>query len=444
MQIAKKQKIIFLIEDETNFFVEQQIFLLLKKFDIGIATSSDKIAKKFKKFFIIHKLKKNYIEKIIEKISIIFSSPNFSRKENYYNRLEYYQTKSYTKKIYLIIKRSIFKRKNFYLTAYNIFSCLYKIFYDKNKYSFLKNYNYIFYDFRFFSKYNNLKSIIFASKKNQDLIKICWIYSWDNIITGNVIRSSDYYLVWSNYIKKKLSEIQKINKKNIVTVKPIQFNYLKKIKKKQLFLIYPCSFSGNIEEEDSLLNHDILMIQNLSKILNELNSNCKILVRPYPGSSYGNILNGITKQKNIIFDYNFYNKKILNLKDFEKNLEKKNLQINSSILTISFGTTFSFESAYLGVPSLFLGYSYFIPKKNSLYNFVNYSNNVDEYILLRKIAKKNYVYNHKNLKKIINDILLKKKKYNYYKRNSLHISNKILNYEFQSVNHFLKNEKNIK
>ena len=88
--------------------------------------------------------------------------------------------------------------------------------------------NYIFYDFRFFSKYNNLKSIIFASKKNQDLTKICWIYSWDNIITGNVIRSSDYYLVWSNYIKKKLSEIQKINKKNIVTVNPIQFNYLKK------------------------------------------------------------------------------------------------------------------------------------------------------------------------------------------------------------------------
>ena len=185
------------------------------------------------------------------------------------------------------------------------------------------------------------------------------------------------------------------------------------------------------------------MIQNLSKILNELNSNCKILVRPYPGSSYGNILNGIIKQKNIIFDYNFNNKKILNLNDFEKNLEKKNLQINSSILTISFGTTFSFESAYLGVPSLFLGYSYFLPKKNSLYNFVNYSNNVDEYILLRKIAKKNYVYNHKNLKKIINYILLKKKKYNYYKKNSLNISNKVLNYEFQSINHFLKNEKNI-
>lgn len=420
-----KDKILFAVE-KNNYFIDRQINELAGKYKITILTSSLKIKKKFQNNFQVKFIKnKNKLEAFLEKISIFLSSPNFSKKEAYYNSLAIKQS-NFLKKIYLLVKKIFWPKKNINFTSSNIFFVLFRFFYNEKNFIFLKKYKFIIYDSRFFQDYNYSKGIIFAAHKFKKIIKINWVYSWDNIFTGNFLRTGDYFLVWSDYIKKRLSSIQDIKAQKIISINPIQFHYLRKIKKKKNILLYPCSFSGKFSEEDGLVNHDLLMINNISKILDKIDNKIKLLVRLYPDSDYQNALKMINK-KNVIIDKESLNLKKNNFNFFNKNLLKKNSYINKSILVLSFGTTFSLEAMSLGCPNIFLGFSYFKPQKFFLYDLNKYTKNIDEFILLKKIAKKNYVFSHEELKNKIDLILKSSNYYNLFIKNSLKISKKFYN-----------------
>ena len=78
----------------------------------------------------------------------------------------------------------------------------------------MNDFDILIYDFRFYQSYNNLKSLIIVANKIRKIKKICFVYSWDNIFTGNIITKADYYLVWSEYIKENLKKIHHIEEKN--------------------------------------------------------------------------------------------------------------------------------------------------------------------------------------------------------------------------------------
>ena len=87
----------------------------------------------------------------------------------------------------------------------------------------------------------------------------------------------------------------------MVTIKPVQFFYLRKqIEPQSLFCI--CTFSGDDNEQDSLVYHDVFMIKTLSKILNKLDSKIRLLVRPYPLSKYDKSINTFKDLTNVKFD----------------------------------------------------------------------------------------------------------------------------------------------
>ena len=97
---------------------------------MNILTTSKKVqielGKKYKVIF----QKKTKIEKFVEKVSILLSTPNFSSKEKFYNDLELFNTKSILRKIYLYFKKFLFIKKN-YLKSFNLFNFFLPIFFLK-------------------------------------------------------------------------------------------------------------------------------------------------------------------------------------------------------------------------------------------------------------------------------------------------------------------------
>ena len=294
-----KKKILYILENK-NIYLLEQIKQLSKFHEVNILTTSKKVqielGKKYKVIF----QKKTKIEKFVEKVSILLSTPNFSSKEKFYNDLELFNTKSILRKIYLYFKKFLFIKKN-YLKSFNLFNFFLPIFF-KERYKFLNDFDILIYDFRFYQSYNNLKSLIIVANKIRKIKKICFVYSWDNIFTGNIITKADYYLVWSEYIKENLKKIHHIEEKKLVTIKPVQFFYLRKQIEPPEFILYPCTFSGDDNEQDSLVYHDVFMIKTLSKILNKLDSKIRLLVRPYPLSKYDKSINTFKDLTNVKFD----------------------------------------------------------------------------------------------------------------------------------------------
>ena len=425
-----KKKILYILENK-NIYLLEQIKQLSKFHEVNILTTSKKVQIELEKKYKVIFQKKTIIEKFIEKLSIILSSPNFSSKEKFYNDLEIFSTHSFLRRIYLYFKKFLFIKSD-YLKSFNLFNFFLPVLFFKERYRFLNDFDTLIYDFRFYKSYNNLKSLIIVANKIKKIKKICYIYSWDNIFTGNIITQADYYLVWSEYIKENLKKIHNIEEEKLVTVKPIQFFYLQKQIEEAEFVLYPCSFSGDDKEQDSLVYHDVFMIKTLSKILNKLDSKIKLLVRPYPLSKYDESVNIFKELNNVKFDYQ-------TSKD-QKNQDHfsyKNKQINKSICVISFGTTFNLEAIYNGKISLLLDFSNFKPKKNYHYLYNNYSKKVDEFVFFRKVAIKNYIFDEIQLENTLLDIMKNKNKREIYLNNSLEINKKFINFKYNNLNDFL-------
>ena len=106
-----KKKILYILENK-NIYLLEQIKQLSKFHEVNILTTSKKVqielGKKYKVIF----QKKTKIEKFVEKVSILLSTPNFSNKEKFYNDLELFNTKSILRKIYLYFKKFLFIKKN--------------------------------------------------------------------------------------------------------------------------------------------------------------------------------------------------------------------------------------------------------------------------------------------------------------------------------------------
>ena len=92
-----KKKILYILENK-NIFLLEQIKQLSKFHEVNILTTSKKVQIELEKKYKVIFQKKTKIEKFIEKISIILSSPNFSSKEKFYNDLEIFRTNFYLSK----------------------------------------------------------------------------------------------------------------------------------------------------------------------------------------------------------------------------------------------------------------------------------------------------------------------------------------------------------
>lgn len=428
-----KKKLLIAIENFRNIFILLFISNLNKKFDVTIISSKDKIPESIKKKYKIIKINKNWIEKIIDKICIYLANCHGSHKQLYYLKFQIESERNFLKYFLLKIK--------YLLSKINILpnsDTLYKFFYAffPKKHDYLKNFDYFLFDFRVSDEYNFSKSVIYGSKNFKNLKKISWIYSWDNTFIYSSILKADYFIVWSKRLKKIFTNRHKISSQNMIVNYPIQFEYLKKLKKtKSKTILFSCSYgSSEKKPEEDLkwyVKDDIQMIKHLHNIILKKKLNLKILVRLYPSTNYTRkTINELIKCKNLEIDFEsfyFFKKKKYNNTEIYNHLSKKNLSINKSIAVFSFGSTFNIESAILDKPVFHIDYSV-VKRKNKLFDYDNFQKDIEDYVFLKKVSNSNVIKNPESMEKVL--INLNKKKYSQY-----------LNYNKSLKDIFFHNEK---
>jgi hypothetical protein len=400
---------LIVVENFRNIFILLFISKLNKKFDITILTSKKKIPTSIKRKYKVIKIKKSWIEKIIDKICIYFSNCHGSHKQLYYLKFQIGSEKNIFKYILLKIKFLMSKFK-LLPKSDNLYKFLYLFF--QKKYDFLNSFNYLLFDFRVSDEYNPSKSLIYSTKYNKKLKKISWVYSWDNSYIYSSILSADYFLLWSNRLKKIFLKRHKVNPKKILVNYPIQFQYLKKLKEyKTRTILFSCSYGSNLKnpEEDMkwYVRDDIEMIKHIHQIIQANKLKLKILIRLYPSTNYNQKnLKHMMKYKNLDIDFdsfNFFKKKNFSLSDISNHLNKKNKSINKSLAIFSFGSTFNIEAAILNKPVFHIDYSV-VKRSNKLFEYDNFQKDIEDYVFLKKVKNSNVIKNQKEMKKILENL----------------------------------------
>jgi hypothetical protein len=401
-----KKKLLIVVENFRNIFILLFISKISKKFDVTILTSKKKIPLSIKKKYKVIKIEKSWIEKIIDKICIYLSNCHGSYKQLYYLKFQIGSEKNIFKYILLKIKFLISKFR-ILPKSDNLYKFLY-LFFSK-KYDFLDNFSYLLFDFRVSDEYNPSKSIIYSSKLNKNLKKISWVYSWDNSYIYSSILSADYFLVWSKTLKNIFVKRHKVNPQKLLVNYPIQFQYLKKLKKtKTKTILFSCSYGSSLKNPEKdmqwYVKDDIEMIKHMHQIIKKNNLNLKILIRLYPSTNYNKKnLNKMVNYNNldIEFDsFNFFKKKNFSLEEISSHLSKKNLSINKSLAIFSFGSTFNIEAAILNKPVFHIDYSV-VKRSSELFEYDNFQKDIEDYVFLKKVKDSNVIKNPKEMKKIL-------------------------------------------
>ena len=358
--------------------------------------------------FIIEKYKEEKIDKFYNYIS----NPLPSEKEKFY--LLNSSKKNFVLRI-LIITKLILSYFNFLKSKDYLYKNKYK---NSNQYQkILKDFDYVLCDARLSNLYNKNKKLIYEAIKNKKVKFFSWFYSWDNIYFNSVIKSADYVFVWSKNFKNVVSKIHKYKNRQIISIGPLQLDYLKKpnsIKKsKKKQILFACTYGKDTNKTgDNFYIDEKLFILKLSNLMMSFDDKVKIIVRLYPSADI-NDFKDLKKLKNVeISNYG----KIVNRRKkysekirFEKKFDDKIKQIKNSTIVMSYGSTFNIEAAYLNKLVFHIDFS-FNDKFNQKFKIFR---NKMEYLNFLKFKSANVINNEKHLKKVLQDIFLKKKDQNY-------------------------------
>ena len=402
-----KKKILFSLENFNNPYIAEFIKKIEKKYDVHIISSKKNNNLLYKNTKVLN-YNYTFTDKIIDKICILFSNVHKSKKQKIYFQFQIEQEKNIFLKLLLNLKL-VLSHFKFLPDMDILYKQLYK-FYSVEK-KFFDRYELFIYDFRLFEEHNNCKRYIYSAINHKNTKTVSWVYSWDNIFTFSTIKSSDFFIVWCDYIKKITQKIHKISHHKIYLNYPMQFEYLRDKPRnyKNDYLLFACSYNGNENNLKDYVVDDLNMIKLIIKIIKKNNLNIKVLVRPYPYVKYKKLIALIKKNQKIIkFDFNSYNfyKKNSSLKI---HLKQKKKQILNSIAVLSFGSTFNIESSILNKPTFHLDFSD-VKRKNDLYQYSNFSKNLDEFEYLKSYKCKNIIKNSKQLKNILIDLSKNKTK----------------------------------
>jgi hypothetical protein len=415
-----KKKLLISVENFQNIFILLFLRKIKQNFDITILSSKNLIPSQIKKKYKIIKIKKNFIEKFIDKICIYFADCHGSHKQLYYLNFQLESEKNLFLYAFLKIKYHLSKL-GILPYAHSLNKFFY--FYYRGKYDFLKNYDYFLFDFRISDDHNFSKRILYSSIFYKNLKRIAWVYSWDNTYIYSSTLSADFFITWSNPLKKIFIKRHNIKNKRVFANYPIQFEYLNKTKekkeKKSLTILYCCSYGSPSKNPESDVNwyvkDDIEMIKNINQIINKNKLNLKILVRLYPYTNYSRItFLELDKLKSLKIDYDsfrFYKRKFFNYPEIADHLKKKNQSINDSLAVFSFGSTFNIESAILNKPVFHIEYSV-VKRNHTLYSYENFQKNIEDYVFLKNVKNSNIIKNNLEMEKILID--LNRNKYSKY------------------------------
>jgi len=231
---------------------------------------------------------------------------------------------------------------------------------------------------------------LFYKILQQDAPKLMYVYSWDH--PCKMIRFSkkiDYYLVWNDELRSDLHLLQAIPVDKTYVWGATQFtdiyNYLKS--KDLLNLV---SYSGKYfyfvcaTGKRNLVDAEIELIIELSKVIKSLDPSIKLVVRRYPFWKNSNVYDRLSKSPNIQLE-----------EDSSNGSYQKYHSAEGAMALFHIGTTLGLEICYFNTPSILLDMS---GRTNVLSTFVHQYQN-DKY--LNKATFPNVVSSEEQLKNVV-------------------------------------------
>lgn len=197
-----------------------------------------------------------------------------------------------------------------------------------------------------------------------------YVYSWDHSCKHTRFSQKVNYLVWNNGIKEDLMEIQQIPESRIQVIGSTQLGYLDLFNKspreasnKKPYYYFGCGIGIA-----SLVDEEIRIIQNLSRVISTIDKESKLFVRPYPNTKNWKKYQVLLNNENIILDDSFKQK---DLSISDSDIQNKFQAIDGAKGFFHLGTTLGLETCHTGCPSFIINTEPDVGKRVNIYNFVN-------------------------------------------------------------------------
>ncbi len=184
-----------------------------------------------------------------------------------------------------------------------------------------------------------------------------YVYSWDHPCKLKTFSKRPHkYFVWNEGLKNDLIELQDIPANKVEVIGSTQLAYIEKYlaeKPKSATPDYPYIYFGCALGYPIMVKEEVKYIRQLSSALQQINSEVKILVRPYPFLSLWDIYKELETLDNVIIEeYQRSDKQGLE----EDAINQKFAMLQNAKAFVHIGTTLGMECAYFDTPVLLINY----------------------------------------------------------------------------------------
>jgi hypothetical protein len=212
-----------------------------------------------------------------------------------------------------------------------------------------------------------------VAAKDLGIPTACFIYSWDNLPKATLILNTDYFFVWSNYMKNELLEYYPhINHNQIIVTGTPQFeiHFEKKLKqtRQEFFKSYGLDptkkylcFSG---DDVTTSPHDPQYLEDVARVVRTLNQeqdNWRIIFRRCPvdfSNRYDQVLQDYATEITPIAPKW---QRLANSWDAVLPLQEDNALLLNTVahceLVINLGSSMVFDAACQGTPCAYIAYN---------------------------------------------------------------------------------------
>jgi hypothetical protein len=201
------------------------------------------------------------------------------------------------------------------------------------------------------------KRVIFEAR-NRGIRVCCWLYSWDNALKDNeFLTDADRYLVWNEETREDLCRVHGIAPERTEIVGAVQMDDLRNMdlstvgKEPRPTVLYACcaGLPFHVEQEVELILH-------IRRILDDVNPECVLQIRPYPFRKEIDVYARIRKAPGIdVLDFGdvLEERIVISREDAIMRMH----QIQRAWCFINLGSTIGLEAAYTDTPILQLAYT---------------------------------------------------------------------------------------
>lgn len=369
-----------------------------------------------------------YKYKFYEKFLLLFSKQIDSRQERLFSKRNVYRKYKTLLDIASYLKHLI--NRIISLPYYS--DITYFLFHNFNKFdNILNNCEVVLTDANFRHTFYLNPLIARCKKIKKPIYSI--VLSWDNPQYSTINRFSSKYFVWNEINKKEIQKYYGIESEKFIISGSLIHDYLienkeflssniinqKSIEKRNLRIMYAGVFP---ETDTKMISKEINFVISLSKIIEEIYPDSKLIFRTYP--SRGDI-NVYSKLKNISHIQIFKHKKFHDLSrlgndsesiSFNLDEKKKISEFFDSDLLISSGSTYTLEYAFSKKPIFHLNAESLMKERNSHFEFFQ---RLYVYGHLDHLSPRNFeenlIYNFEDLKEKLKSLKnFKESGYNEY------------------------------